>query len=318
MLIPSRLSLILLVEVLRVTATPMTTPAVTESRNVVNNVLGGVEEYRNLTHQNVTRSYYVYTPNTTTSTILFNIHGLGDSCHNFRQASGLVDLADENGLIVVTPCGLPNRYYFNSFNAGICCQTNKQVDDFGLMKAILSEVNPLNALPVYSAGFSNGGMMSEGLLCLNIVTRAVSVSGVEVLEPGSAEGIKTCTSNFTEQEARMSNVHGTADFLVPYGGNRLLGYPPIEDDMKAWSSRLGCSTNYTKVRTDEEYDFLEYTGCQHAGSRVLLVRHNGGGHKWHGSGHFDTPQFVVNFLLGRTETASQDTEDELEYVVERS
>ncbi|KAF4699424.1 hypothetical protein FOZ62_005686 [Perkinsus olseni] len=301
------------------TITPMAIPAVTEGRSAANSVLGGVEEYRNLTHQNGTRFYYVYTPNTTTRTILFNIHGLGDSCHNFRHASGLVDLADENGLMVVTPCGLPNGFYLNSFNAGVCCQTNKKIDDFGFIKAILSDVNSASVLPVFSAGFSNGGMMAEGLLCLDVVTKAVSVSGVEVLEPGSEGGIKACTANFTELEAKVANVHGTADFLVPYGGNRLLGYPPVEDDMRAWSSRLGCDSNYTEVRTDQEYDFLEYEGCRQKRSRVLLVRHNGGGHTWHGSGDFDTPKFVVDFLLGKgEENVSRVKVDKLEYLVEHS
>ncbi|KAF4670397.1 hypothetical protein FOZ61_000091 [Perkinsus olseni] len=274
---------------------------ITERRGVANPVLGGVEDYRNLTHQNGARFYYVYTPNTTTSAILFNIHGLGDSCQNFRHTSGLVDLADENGLMVVTPCGLRNGFYLHSWNAGVCCQTNKNIDDFGFIKAILSDVNSASVLPVFTAGFSNGGMMAEGLLCLNIVTRAVSVSGVVVLEPGNEGGIKTCTGSFTELEAKVANVHGTFDPVVPYGGNSLFGFPPVEDDMKAWSSRLGCDTSYSKDRTDQKYDFLEYEGCQRKGSRVLLVRHNWGVHTWHGSGDFNTPRFVVDFLLGKGE-----------------
>ncbi|KAF4676007.1 hypothetical protein FOL47_006807 [Perkinsus chesapeaki] len=295
---------------------PLTVPAIVEDRGFGNGALGGTDEYVNITHQNTTRYYYLYTPNTTVQAILLNIHGLGDSCHHFREASGLVDLADAHGLLVVTPCGLPNGFLLNSFNAGVCCQTNKKVDDFGFIKKILAIVNPSNKLPVFSAGFSNGGMMSEGLLCLDMVTKAVSVSGVEVLEPGSEDGIKACSANFTESQAKIANVHGTADMLVPYGGNSWLGYPPVEEDMHAWSSRLDCATNYTNTKTDQDYDYLEYTGCKQLGSRVLLVRHNGGGHAWHGSGDFDTPKFVVDFLLGGSE--EDVTFDDSVYRVENS
>ena len=37
------------------------------------------------------------------------------------------------------------------------------------------------------------------------------------------------------------HIHGLADLVVPFGGNRLLGFPPVDDSVAGWRARNGCA-----------------------------------------------------------------------------
>ncbi|KAF4697950.1 hypothetical protein FOZ62_013959, partial [Perkinsus olseni] len=202
--------------------------------------LNGSYEYRTISRPEGDRHFFVYTPAVTqVRALVLNLHHLGGSCHTFREQSCIVNAADKNGWLVVTPCGLPGPLGFNAFNAGSCCQTDKTIDDYGFMKDIIALLLDTSSIPVYAVGFSNGGMLAEGLLCRNIITRAVSVSGVIT---NGQEGLKACRESYQPSAgARLGNVHGLLDPLIPYyfgPGTFIFGTPSIPDDMDTWAANF--------------------------------------------------------------------------------
>ncbi|KAF4661618.1 hypothetical protein FOZ61_003066 [Perkinsus olseni] len=258
--------------------------------------LNGSYEYKTISRPEGDRHFFVYTPAVTqVRALVLNLHHLSGDCRLFRKQSCIVNAADKNGWLVVTPCGLPGLLGLNSWNAGSCCQTDKTIDDYGFMKDIIALLLPTNHIPVYAVGYSNGAMLAEGLLCRNIVTRAVSVSGVIT---GGKEGLKACRSSFRmSAEARLGHVHGLLDPFVPYyfGPTSLIfDFPSVPNDMNTWAVKFNCDGT-TKTSRGLIFDFTEWRNCQN-GSEVKLVRNNIGSHFWWEVDDFSTSSFAINML----------------------
>ena len=47
--------------------------------------------------------------------------------------------------------------------------------------------------------------------------------------------------------AAVLHIHGSADVVVPYGGNAILGFPAIPTDHKRWSTRNQCTVSIKRA-----------------------------------------------------------------------
>ncbi|KAF4659007.1 hypothetical protein FOL47_007763 [Perkinsus chesapeaki] len=257
-------------------------------------VMNGSYAYNSITRPEGERYYYTYTPTTQVRAVVLNLHHLSGYCEGFRRQSCIVTGAEENGWLVVTPCGLPGFLRWNSWNAGSCCQTNKDIDDYGFMRDLIATVRPHADIPVYAVGYSNGGMMAEGLLCRNMITRVVSVSGI--ITEGQ-DGLAACRSSYKHSAgARIGHVHGLLDILVPYTSgpaSLVFNFPSVAGDMQTWASNMACGEPSETSRSI--FDFEEWHGCD-KGAKVVLVRNNLGGHFWWEVDAFSTSQFPINML----------------------
>ena len=137
----------------------------------------GISSY-NILHDGLNREYLLYIPpsiqSRTNLPVIFNFHGYSGQADQFYNMTDLVDIANENGVVLVYPQGTllpggsthwnaaPPRDNSSSF-------INKSnVDDIGFFTAMLEEINQNNILDlnrVYSIGYSNGGMFSHFLAC---------------------------------------------------------------------------------------------------------------------------------------------------------
>ncbi|EER01538.1 conserved hypothetical protein [Perkinsus marinus ATCC 50983] len=256
----------------------------------------GTHNYTSIERPEGFRGYYFYTPPTQVRALVLNLHHLSGDCEQFRRQSCIVTGADKNGWLVVTPCGLPGLFGLNSWNAGTCCQPNQKVDDYAFMEDIIARLRPSVDIPVYAAGYSNGAMLAEALMCRNIVTRAVSVSGVIT---GGEKALEACRSSYKRSDnARMGHVHGTSDLAVPYYRgltSYLFDFPSIPDNMNTWAANLGC--HGTKQTSHGPFDFIEWSDCENGGN-VTLVRNNigHGGHLWWELDDFSTSNFAIGML----------------------
>ena len=137
----------------------------------------GLSSY-NLQHGGLNREYLLYIPpnlqSRTNLPVIFNFHGYSGQADQFYNMSDLVDVANENGVVLVYPQGalLPggsthwNAAPTNGPSPSFVNKSN--IDDIGFFNAMLEEINLNNILDlnrVYAIGYSNGGMFSHFLGC---------------------------------------------------------------------------------------------------------------------------------------------------------
>ncbi|KPI89008.1 hypothetical protein ABL78_1892 [Leptomonas seymouri] len=224
----------------------------------------------------------VYVPNsypTTTDTrsatpvpMLVLFHGLNDDCEHFMTATGFVPYAEQHGFVLVSACG-SQGYLGTAWNSGTCCGfSGDKPNDVGFARQIvkdMSQVVCVEERKVMAVGFSNGAMLAEVLACEapDVFRAAASIGGVVEMRPGNAEGLLRCTEKVRAKRHRASvlMVHGTRDVMVPWDGNRLLGFPPAEANLGEWVDRNSCwaDEKNTTIHT-KKYVNVIFSHCNSA------------------------------------------------------
>lgn len=252
------------------------------------------------------RQFYVYVPKkydgSASFPLLFAWHGLGDTAESFGNDVGFKNYSESVGFIYVYPQGYAGPLG-NAHNAGTCCEST--TDDITFTRLMLDFVHNslalnINAQSVWTAGFSNGAMMSERLACEmpDVFSAAVSVSGVVAEEPGNAAGLASCDSLFVKAGKKLVNmllVHGDNDWVVPWTGDALLGFPPIPDNYAAWIKRFACLGQPESTLNKGTFTNQVYPDCN--GVRLEVVKNAGGGHQWPCTSDFCTTDYIMQFLL---------------------
>jgi polyhydroxybutyrate depolymerase len=236
----------------------------------------------------LTRMYRVhvppsYDPSFATPVVL-NFHGYVEAAEAQIVLTDMNPHADANGYIVVYPSGTG---LVPSWNAGACCgdAMNFHVDDIGFIRAMIARLETdlcVDTHRIYATGFSNGGMISHRLACemSDIIAAVAPVAGTLVTEP--------CNPT---RPMPVMHFHGTADPLVPFGGNPALGMPPVVQMMQTWAERDRCAQETQTMYLAGDSSCARYPGCA-GGAEVVLCIVDGGGHTWPGG--FQVPE------LGKT------------------
>lgn len=230
--------------------------------------------------------------------LLLVFHGGGTPAQRMIRYSGMSDLADREGFVVVYPQGTNNHW--NDGRKGA-----PQVDDVAFIRTLIDHLGKTLSIDrrrIYATGISNGGMFTQRLACeLSGTIAAIASVAASMPEDFSAQ---------CKPAAPISvlMIHGTDDPLVPYRGGQLSGATaiggrvwPVADTINYWVAHDRCSTkpatellpdkdtqDGTRVRRDA------YSQCI-AGTDVVLYTVEGGGHTWPGSN-----QYLPERLIGRT------------------
>ncbi|XQJ31938.1 Esterase PHB depolymerase/Prolyl oligopeptidase family/Phospholipase/Carboxylesterase, putative [Leishmania guyanensis] len=202
--------------------------------------------------------------------IMVLFHGLHDNCKHFLDATGFMSYADRDGFLIASVCGSVG-ILGTGWNAGMCCGfLGDKPDDVALAKQVVTELSRsmcIDQTRVMAVGFSNGAMLSEVLACNEPDTfrAVVSVAGVVEMRPGNAAGIAACTATLEKasstSRASVLMVHGTADPLVPWAGNGLLGFPPVSWNLEGWRERNGCTEETNTTISTDTYTNMIYAQC---------------------------------------------------------
>lgn len=263
----------------------MATSATTES-------LGCSLETKQLVFQDITRSYTIYTPssynpNTPTSVVLAFHGGMGNG-QQFADTTGLADLAEQEGFILVAPEAV-NGYWNDGRSS-----PSANIDDVGFIQSLIAELSSLrniNPQQIFATGHSNGGAFTQRL-GLELSDQLAAIATV-------AGSLSTDLVASTSPKGPISvlMINGTADPILPWGGGDLSDFESdqrgvvfsVPDAINYWWQSNQCSPDaYVQSLPDAD----PTDGCQEqkmsytnglADSSVTLLSIIGGGHSWPGS-----------------------------------
>ncbi len=231
-------------------------------------------EVGTLVHQGQPRTYVLHTPKSYRSdrplSIVMAFHGYGSQGKDLAASSGLNDLADQQGFLVVYPDGLDRRW-------NLTRSLFSQVDDVGFVSALIDRLTQIRAVDsrrIYAMGVSNGGFLVQRLAC-EPSSRIAAFASVVAALPESLQ-----TSCKSSRPVSMLMMNGTADRKVPWQGGRMLygSLLSVPASIEFWQQRNQCSTkSRIKRAVNDRVDIDRYPNCQ-AGSEVELVTLKGAGH----------------------------------------
>ena len=228
----------------------------------------------------MSRSYIVHIPPsydaTRGSPLVLNFHGFTEAASIHPRLTGMNPKADAAGYLAVYPSGTGNPI---GWNAGTCCGSavTNMIDDVGFVRAMLDDIDTklcVNKKMIFSAGFSNGGMLTHRLACTasDRIAAFAAVSGPLVSTP--------CTPS---RPVPIMHFHGTADQTVAYNGDPTMGFPDIPTMMADWATRDACSATPAQTFMNGMAACQTWSGCG-ASAEVVLCTITGGGHAWPSGG----------------------------------
>ncbi|AYU83842.1 hypothetical protein, conserved [Leishmania donovani] len=249
--------------------------------------------------------------------LLLLFHGLNDNCKHFMDATGFVPYAELDGFVLVSVCGSLG-YLGTGWNAGMCCGfLEEKPNDVAFAKQVVTELSQsvcIDKTRVMAAGFSNGAMLAEVLACdAPEMFRAVaSVSGVVEIRPGNDAALTACTAAVEKASSTVRTsvlmVHGTADLLVPWDGNKLLGFPSIVKNLEGWRERNGCTDETNTTISTDTYVNIIYANCS-VGKRAGSLPASDEEHEESKTCLEDDPYWGLNSVANKTGDAPSGVED---------
>lgn len=225
------------------------------------------------------RTVHVHVPTSYEPTkripVVLDFHGFTSSGAQQAAYSGLDAKADTAGFVAVHPEGTGA---VQSWNAGVCCGVAATLDtaDVDFAAAILDELEKelcIDTKRVFATGMSNGGFLSHRLAC-ELSHRIAAIAPV-----AGVIGVTDCAPS---RSVSVMQFHGTADTIVPYGGNPVSGFPSVADTIAGWSARNGCTDTPKETFAKDDVTCMTQVQCN-GGAEVTLCTVDLGGHTWPGA-----------------------------------
>lgn len=227
--------------------------------------------------------------------LVLAFHGQGGSGPFMGGYSGLSRLADRAGFVVAYPTatGEPRRWTLES-------DAEDAPGDVAFTRALLTRLAGdlcLDQRRVSAVGVSNGGGFAARLAC-EMSDRIAAV----VVVAGGLGHLPPCAP---ERPVSVLEIHGTADQVVPYGGDAA-GRGAVRSWLAGWAARDGCRRAPVSGRPAPGVLSLSWRGCRD-GVAVAHLALRGGMHQWPGAtppdpgprSRISAAQEAWRFLAGR-------------------
>jgi polyhydroxybutyrate depolymerase len=235
----------------------------------------------------IPRTYSVHVPAgiERPSGLVINLHAAGATGQDQAALTHYDSVADAHGFVVAYPDGID----FSWADGRGASQPDRQgVDDIGFISALVGKLVAdfgIDPGRVYATGLSAGAFMTNRLAC----ERADLFAAIAPVA-GTLGANVACNPS---RPVAVLETHGTADSVVPFdggamtargGASNILAAPAMVD---RWRQVDGCQAPPADEVLPDSADGTQshrttYSACA-AGTNVVFMRVDGGGHTWPGA-----------------------------------
>jgi polyhydroxybutyrate depolymerase len=214
--------------------------------------------------------------------LVVNLHAAGATGGQQETLTNYDAVADSHGFVVVYPDGIDLSW---ADGRGASEPDRRGVDDVGFLSALIDRlVADFGVDPgrVFATGLSAGAFMANRLACdrADLIAAVAPVAGTLGANVG-------CNPS---RPVAVLQTHGTADPVVPYAGGAMAGRGGPSDILSAtalserWRQVDGCRGEPAQDVLPDVGDGTSTrrstsSGCA-AGTAVVLLSVEGGGHTW--------------------------------------
>jgi polyhydroxybutyrate depolymerase len=248
------------------------------------------------------REYLLYVPKSydpaRPTPLVISMHGAGLWGAAQKEISQWNRVAEENGLLVVYPSGVPGdgpRIWRAYRGPGL-------MKDVRFISELIDKLQAgynIDPKRIYADGFSNGGGMAFVLSC----TLSDRIAAVGLVASAQLLPWTWCADH---RPVPMIAFHGTADSATPYHGGKTWvapePFPSIPMWTANWARRNRCETNPAESSLAADVTRLEYANCADDAA-VVFYTIAGGGHSWPGGGPL--PEWFVGPITRNIDASSQ-------------
>ena len=239
----------------------------------------------------LTRSYLLHVPKQLThpAPLVIVMHGYTGSADSIMSYSGMNEVADEEGFVVVYPQGTVDQQGNAFFNVGYEFHADASVDDLQFIRDLVAHLQDeltLNPDKVFATGMSNGADMSYLLACqASDIFRAVApIAGVMMKET-----FDTCSPS---RPLPLFEVHGTNDEVSLFNGDMENSggwgpYPDLPATIAFWVELNGLTLKQSSylpnsAANDSSHIIFDRYWSETQDNEVWFYRVVDGGHHWPG------------------------------------
>ena len=239
----------------------------------------------------LTRSYLLHVPKQLThpAPLVIVMHGYTGSADSIMSYSGMNEVADEEGFVVVYPQGTVDQQGNAFFNVGYEFHADASVDDLQFIRDLVAHLQDeltLNPDKVFATGMSNGADMSYLLACqASDIFRAVApIAGVMMKET-----FDTCSPS---RPLPIFEVHGTNDEVSLFNGDMENSggwgpYPDLPATIAFWVELNGLTLKQSSnlpnsAANDTSHIVFDRYWSETQDNEVWFYRVVDGGHHWPG------------------------------------
>ena len=249
-----------------------------------------------IVHDGINREYVLYIPDsydgTSSIPLMLNFHGFGGSASDYMQEADMRSLAEVDTFILVYPQGsyLDGSSHWNPCPTG--GDNKSTADDVGFVESMISEISSkynIDMERIYTAGYSNGGMMAYGLANYksDLIAAVASVSGTML----------NCTGS-TNHPMPVVHLHGTSDDVVSYNGST--DWNSVQNTLDYWINFNNTTTTPTVNSENSGGISIEHYSYDQ-GENAVSVEHYkyiGGEHVWFNETYQgqSTSELIWNFM----------------------
>jgi len=255
---------------------------------------------RTITVDELERNYIIHLPlgyhqNTDNLyPLVLVLHGGGGNDSKIMRETDFNKVANDENFIVVYPDGL-NNSWADARNASESSIQN--IDDVNFIRTLIDTISSnynIDQARIYVTGISNGGFMTQTLLCALPDVFAAGASVVATLPQNLKDSVP-------QSKISVMFIVGDSDPLVPFEGGEMIkpssgGFIlSAFESVMLWAKQNSCDTIPIEADMPDLYDdetTVTLFDYENGNKSVQMYVVNNGGHGWPGGSQY-LPKSVI-------------------------